>query len=52
MARKQDEGAHAMTSNDNMDAARKTYVGVMSFLKWGTIGAAVVTAIVVLLIAS
>jgi len=41
-----------MTSNDNMDAARKTYESVMSLLKWSTLGAAAVTALVILLIAS
>jgi hypothetical protein len=41
-----------MTSNDNMEEARRTYESVIGWLKWGTAGAAVVTAIVVLLIAS
>lgn len=41
-----------MAGNGDMKAHNETYVSVMSFLKWGTIGCFVVGAIVVLLIGS
>ena len=44
-----------MTSSDNQGdfrAHRDTYEGVMTFLKWGTAASALVTFVVVLLIAS
>lgn len=41
-----------MASGNDMDNSNETYSGFTSLIKWGTIGAAVVTAIVVILIAS
>lgn len=40
-----------MAEHGDMKAHLKTYSGVMSLLKWGTVLAAIVTALVVLLIA-
>lgn len=40
-----------MASNNDMKAHNETYVGVMSFLKWGTIVSAAVGALVIILIA-
>jgi hypothetical protein len=42
-----------MAASDNdMRAHRETYDGVMSLLKWGTVLSAIVTAIVVFILAS
>ncbi|MEM1131508.1 MAG: aa3-type cytochrome c oxidase subunit IV [Pseudomonadota bacterium] len=41
-----------MTSENDMDYARKTYSGFTGFVKWGTIVSAIVTAIVVMIVAS
>lgn len=41
-----------MASGNDMKAAKETYSGFTALLKWGTICVAVVTVIVVLLIAS
>lgn len=41
-----------MASGNDMKAARETYSGFTTLFKWGTICAAVVTVVVVLLIAS
>jgi hypothetical protein len=38
-------------NHGDMRAHSETYSGVMAMLKWGTVAAAIVTAIVVLLIA-
>lgn len=40
-----------MASGNDMKAANETYSGFIALVKWGTISTAVVTAIVVLLIA-
>ncbi len=40
-----------MASDNDMRAHQDTYVGVMGFLKWGTIACALVSAFVVFLIA-
>ena len=40
-----------MAQNGDMKAHERTYEGVISLLKWGTALAAVITLIVVLLIA-
>lgn len=37
-------------ANDNMKAHNETYVGVMNFLKWGTIASCLVAALVIILI--
>ncbi len=41
-----------MGEQQDMGAARQTYAGFLSLLKWGTIVTAAVTFIVVLIIAS
>lgn len=41
-----------MASENNMDSAKESYGGFTSLIKWGTIGSFVVTAFVVVLIAS
>jgi len=41
-----------MTSGDNMNKAKETYSGFTVLIKWGTISAVAVTALVVVLIAS
>ncbi|MEO1045204.1 MAG: aa3-type cytochrome c oxidase subunit IV [Pseudomonadota bacterium] len=41
-----------MTSGNNIEDARKTYSAFTGLVKWGTIVTAVVTCIVVLIIAS
>jgi hypothetical protein len=41
-----------MASDNDMNAHQDTYSGVMSMLKWGTVACALVTALVVILIAS
>lgn len=40
-----------MASGDNMKAAEATYSGFIGLFKWGTIAAALVAALVVILIA-
>ncbi|MBK7163399.1 aa3-type cytochrome c oxidase subunit IV [Sphingorhabdus pulchriflava] len=40
-----------MAGNQDIRAASETYTGFLSLLKWGTIAAVIVTAIVVLVIA-
>lgn len=40
-----------MAKIDNMKAARGTYEGFISMTKWGTIAAAIIAAIVVMIIA-
>lgn len=41
-----------MTGNGDLKAHEETYGKVMNFLKWGTIASALITFVVVLLIAS
>lgn len=41
-----------MSSDQNYRAAEQTYNGFVGLVKWGTIGCIIVTALVVLLIAS
>ena len=41
-----------MANNHDLGPAKETYAGFITLFKWGTIAAAVVTAIVVLIIAS
>lgn len=41
-----------MASENDMKAHVGTYEGVMSLLKWGTIGCALLAALVIILIAS
>jgi len=41
-----------LANNHDLGPAKETYVSFVTFFKWGTIFAAVVTAIVVLIIAS
>jgi hypothetical protein len=40
-----------MASGNDMKSAESTYHGFLGILKWGTIAAAIVTAVVILLIA-
>ena len=40
-----------MASGNNQEAAESTYGGFVSLLKWGSIGVAAVTALVIVLIA-
>ncbi|WP_281274254.1 hypothetical protein [Sphingorhabdus wooponensis] len=41
-----------MANNHDLGPAKETYEGFVTFFKWGTIVTAIVTAIVVLIIAS
>ena len=41
-----------MASENNTDSANETYGGFTSLIKWGTIGAFLVAAVVVVLISS
>jgi hypothetical protein len=41
-----------MASGNDMDSAKETYTGFASLMKWGTISAVVVAAVVVVLISS
>lgn len=41
-----------MASEGNMKSATETYAGFVSMVKWGTIACAIITALVVVLIAS
>lgn len=41
-----------MASDNNVNSSNETYGGFTSLIKWGTIGAFVVAAIVVVLISS
>jgi hypothetical protein len=41
-----------LTNDHDLGPAKETYAGFVTFFKWGTIVSAIVTAIVVLIIAS
>lgn len=41
-----------VSDQQDISSAKETYAGFMSMLKWGTIATVVVTALVVLIIAS
>ena len=41
-----------LTNDHELGPAKETYAGFVAFFKWGTIVSAIVTAIVVLIIAS
>jgi Bacterial aa3 type cytochrome c oxidase subunit IV len=41
-----------MMATDNIKPHQETYSSVMSMLKWGTVAVLIITAVVVLLIAS
>ncbi len=40
-----------MAQNQNIEAAKETYVGFLNFFKWGAIVVAIVVAAVILIIA-
>lgn len=40
-----------MASGNDMKAAESTYAGFLTLLKWGTVASALVTALVIFLIA-
>jgi hypothetical protein len=41
-----------LTNDHDLGPAKETYAGFITFFKWGTIVAAIITTIVVLIIAS
>lgn len=41
-----------MASNGDMKAHVETYTGVMNLLKWGSVATAIVTVLVILIIAN